>query len=48
MTENDYVLSLMAIVSGLAITHMIGSLYGLLAQRIRVRFELVGADGQGP
>ena len=39
MTENDYILSLMAIVSGLAITHMIASLYGLLAQRTVVRFD---------
>jgi hypothetical protein len=39
MTENEYVLNLMAIVSGLAITHMIASLYTLLSHRSIVRFD---------
>jgi hypothetical protein len=39
MSENEYVLSLMAIVSGLAITHMIASLYALLSHRSIVRFD---------
>ncbi|MBA2921010.1 hypothetical protein GON01_16445 [Sphingomonas sp. MAH-20] len=39
MTENDYVLSLLAIVSGLAITHMIASLYELLSNRREVRLS---------
>lgn len=39
MSENDYVLSLLAIVSGLAITHMIASLYQLLSNRQRVRLS---------
>lgn len=39
MTPDDYVLSLLAIVSGLALTHMIGSFSHLLASRERVRFD---------
>lgn len=47
MTENDYVLSLMAIVSGLAITQMIASLYGLLAERGRVKLDWLSLTAAG-
>ena len=47
MTESDYVLSLMAIVSGLAITHMIASLYGLFAASSRVKFDWLSLTAAG-
>jgi hypothetical protein len=47
MTESDYVLSLMAIVSGLAITHMIASFYGLLAERNKVEFDWLAVTAAG-
>ena len=39
MTANEYILGLMAIVSGLAITEWIGSLYRLLAARRTVKWD---------
>ena len=47
MTESDYVLGLMAIVSGLAITHMIASLFGLLAEWSRVKFDWLSLTAAG-
>lgn len=43
MSANEYILGLMAIVSGLAITEWIGSLYRLLAARRAVRWDWLAA-----
>ena len=43
MTTNEYILGLMAIVSGLAITEWIGSLYRLLAARNAVKWDWLAA-----
>ena len=47
MTQNDYVLSLLAIVSGLAVTHMIASLYNLLAERDKDRWDWLALTAAG-
>ena len=43
MSANEYILGLMAIVSGLAITEWIGSLYRLLAARRAVKWDWLAA-----
>jgi hypothetical protein len=43
MTANEYILGLMAIVSGLAITEWVGSLYRLLAARRAVKWDWLAA-----
>lgn len=39
MTQDEYILGLLAIVSGLAVSHMIGALHGILFHRRIVRWD---------
>ena len=39
MTQDEYILGLLAIISGLAVSHMIGALHGILFNRHMVRWD---------